>query len=201
MPTVDEKKNQKRRQILDAASSLFLDKSFAATAIDDVVKMAGIAKGTFYLYFKDKYDLLDQIVSYKSAEMLNNAIDNLKKSEDADKLTLSEKALYIADLIMDYLEEHKELAALLNKNLVYCFKSITAADNPEYSQLMESIMKAFINEGYSENGAMITAYIITDMVGSVCCDAVLGTGPYSLDEIRPYLKSAVTAVLEAPKND
>ena len=60
MSKISEKQQNKRTSILDAAYELFIEKSFKNTSIDDVVKSAGIAKGTFYLYFKDKHDLMER---------------------------------------------------------------------------------------------------------------------------------------------
>ena len=38
------------------AFELFTTKGLTKTTISDIVDQAGVAKGTFYLYFKDKYD-------------------------------------------------------------------------------------------------------------------------------------------------
>lgn len=57
MRKVDHNKQQKRESLLDSAFSLFIDNGFNKTSIADIVKNAGVAKGTFYLYFKDKYDI------------------------------------------------------------------------------------------------------------------------------------------------
>ncbi|MFQ9820588.1 MAG: TetR/AcrR family transcriptional regulator [Acutalibacteraceae bacterium] len=63
------------------------------TPIDEVVKCAGVAKGTFYLYFHDKYDLMDQIILYKSAAIIKSVIAQMKnintdnKMEAIDQLT------------------------------------------------------------------------------------------------------------------
>lgn len=43
---------------MDAAQALFLEKGFAATSVDEIVKRADVAKGTFYLQFKTKDDVL-----------------------------------------------------------------------------------------------------------------------------------------------
>jgi AcrR family transcriptional regulator len=57
------KKNTERRdEILDIAQEFFLTKSYSKTTVEDVINKAGIAKGTFYHYFKSKEDLLDAIV-------------------------------------------------------------------------------------------------------------------------------------------
>ena len=51
MGKVDHNKQQKRESLLDSAFSLFIDNGFNKTSISDIVKNAGVAKGTFYLYF------------------------------------------------------------------------------------------------------------------------------------------------------
>jgi AcrR family transcriptional regulator len=49
---------QRRNDLLDAAESLVVEKGVGATTLDDVTRRAGVAKGTFYLYFKSKDDLV-----------------------------------------------------------------------------------------------------------------------------------------------
>jgi AcrR family transcriptional regulator len=47
-----------RAKIREAANQLFLEQGFEATTVDAIVARAGISKGTFYLYFERKEDLL-----------------------------------------------------------------------------------------------------------------------------------------------
>ena len=54
---------QARRQaILEAALSVFAARGYEAARLDDVAAQAGVAKGTLYLYFKDKQDLFEELV-------------------------------------------------------------------------------------------------------------------------------------------
>ena len=195
MSNIEEKKNLKRNKIIEAASKLFLDKSFASTAVDDVVKMAGVAKGTFYLYFKDKYDLLDQIISFKSAEVLRNGIVLLGEKEKVTDMSLTEKGIFLTDYIADYLFEHKDLAALLNKKLSSCFRNLSSGENGDFSSLIDILVKGLAGEGFSDTSARMRIYLVTDLVGSVCCDSILGRGPYSMEQIRPEMRKAVAGIL------
>jgi AcrR family transcriptional regulator len=52
----------KRAAILDAALDEFSARGFADARLDDVAKRAGVAKGTIYLYFKDKEALFQELV-------------------------------------------------------------------------------------------------------------------------------------------
>jgi len=61
----EQKKIIKENKLLEAAYNLFIEKGITATAIDEIVKKAGVAKGTFYLYFKDKEDILEKLILKK----------------------------------------------------------------------------------------------------------------------------------------
>ena len=50
-------KTEKKRRIEEAAINLFEHDDFNKISIDQIVKKARVAKGTFYLYFKDKVQL------------------------------------------------------------------------------------------------------------------------------------------------
>src|SRR5499433_886028 len=52
----------RRNAILDAALDEFSARGFAATRLDDVAKRADVAKGTIYLYFRDKETLFQELV-------------------------------------------------------------------------------------------------------------------------------------------
>lgn len=199
MGTVAENKNIKRNKILDSAYQLFMANSVTATAIDDVVKMAGVAKGTFYLYFKDKYDLLEQIITHKSADLLKEAVAYVKDNESC--VTLKDKTLALSNYIIDFLMCHREFTALLNKNLSYCFNFFSSGINQEFNDMLTEFIDAFTKSGYSETEAKMTIYLITEMLGSVCCDSILGVGPYGMDEIKDKLLYSIGKVLEVKEND
>ena len=55
--TQDPKKEQRRKAIIRASLRVFSRKGYGATALDEVAREARLAKGTLYLYFKDKEDL------------------------------------------------------------------------------------------------------------------------------------------------
>ena len=58
-----------RSAILRAAQALFAAKGFFETTVADVVKAAGVSRGTFYLYFKDREDVFATLLSQAVDEM------------------------------------------------------------------------------------------------------------------------------------
>ena len=64
---VDMKKKSKESSLLNIAFEFFTTKGFSKTSITDIASKAGVGKGTFYLYFKDKYDIRRKLIAGKSA--------------------------------------------------------------------------------------------------------------------------------------
>ena len=57
-----EAREQRRKQILETALEVFSEKGYHGTSISDLVKAAGVARGTFYLYFDSKHKVFDELL-------------------------------------------------------------------------------------------------------------------------------------------
>jgi AcrR family transcriptional regulator len=54
---------ERRNEILDTAETLFFTKGYGKTTVNDILQAIGIAKGTFYYYFKSKEEVMDAVLS------------------------------------------------------------------------------------------------------------------------------------------
>ncbi|MDK2373823.1 TetR/AcrR family transcriptional regulator [Serratia fonticola] len=63
----------RRAEILQAASELFQEIGYESTSVDSIVRSAGIAKGTFYYYFKSKDEVLAALAQQLCAEMVTRS--------------------------------------------------------------------------------------------------------------------------------
>ncbi|MGB3049482.1 MAG: helix-turn-helix domain-containing protein [Polyangiales bacterium] len=59
----DLNRRKRVQDLIDAGLSLFLQRGIEAVTIDEVAREAGMAKGNFYRYFRDKADLVEAVVS------------------------------------------------------------------------------------------------------------------------------------------
>ena len=59
----------RRKEIIQTAQKLFAEQGYTSTPVEAIIKSAGIAKGTFYYYFKSKHELLGAIVEQISADL------------------------------------------------------------------------------------------------------------------------------------
>ena len=73
MSTVEGKKQEKRRALLDAAYELFLERGTAKTSVEDITSRAKVGKGTFYLYFQDKGAVMQALLGRVSYQLLSDA--------------------------------------------------------------------------------------------------------------------------------
>lgn len=62
----EEYLHERREHILDAAMQIFENKGFAATNVAEIASLAGIAKGTIYLYFESKQQIFAAILNERS---------------------------------------------------------------------------------------------------------------------------------------
>ena len=62
-------KAERRQQILDVAKDVFARRGYHAAKIEDIVAAAGVARGTFYLYFDDKRAIFEEIVDRTIARL------------------------------------------------------------------------------------------------------------------------------------
>lgn len=57
------KKAERKQELLKTAYDLFLSKGYDAVSVDEIIKAAGIAKGTYYYYFKSKEETLEEVIA------------------------------------------------------------------------------------------------------------------------------------------
>ena len=65
----ERRKQARPGELLQAALSLFVEKGFAATRVEEVAALAGVSKGTLFLYFETKEDLLKAVIRENIANL------------------------------------------------------------------------------------------------------------------------------------
>jgi AcrR family transcriptional regulator len=81
----------RRRELVATAKRLFLVRGFAQTSVSAIVREAGVAQGTFYLYFKSK----QAVLPYLRAEVLGHYLQAFEEST-ADKAMPADQRLVAA---------------------------------------------------------------------------------------------------------
>ena len=195
MGKVDINKKLKENSLLKTAFEFFTTKGFTKTSITDIVNKAGVAKGTFYLYFKDKYDIRNKLISHKSSQLFKNAEAAL--GEELNTLTFEDKLIKIIDNIINQLNENQSLLTFISKNLSWgIFKnaitSPSSDDDINFSTIYDKLIAESPN-GFRDPEIML--FMIIELVSSTCYSSILYKEPCSIEKLKPYLYNSIRLII------
>lgn len=189
---MEEKKKQKQEALLTSAFQLFTAQGINNTSISDIVKKAKMAKGTFYLYFKDKYDIRDKLITHKANQIFERAHQLLMEN---DIEGLEERVVFIADNVIDQLNENQSLLRFISKNLSWAMFSkirIPDMDNMNCMDIFECLIE---ESGRRFRQKELMIYMIVELVSASCYNVVLEGSPCTLEELKPELYQSIRMMI------
>ena len=194
MGKADINKKMKRESLLNTSFELFTSKGLNKTSISDIVEKAGVAKGTFYLYFKDKYDIRNRLISHKSSQLFMQAYDAL---EDAHVTSFEDKIVFIINYVLDKLAHEKVLLAFMNKDLSWAvFKRALTNPVGENDIDFGQVYQQMIDEsGLEITDPEVMIFLIIEMVGSAGYSSIMYGDPVSLEKLKPHLEKTVRSII------
>ncbi len=94
MARITKEYHERKNELLDTAQELFFTKGYKQTSIESIIKKVGVAKGTFYYYFKSKEDLLDKLVKRMTSK-IQSEVKKITEKTDLNALIKLNEA-YVA---------------------------------------------------------------------------------------------------------
>ena len=197
----DESKNDKESRLLNTGFKLFIEKGIKDTSIQDIVDEANVAKGTFYLYFKDKYELRDILIAKKSMALFNDAINALHSSYIKN---FADQLIFVINYIIDELAKSPLLLKFISKNLSWGVYSQTVLKLYDTDKTSNTSMISLFLNGVTENNIKlknpsVTLYMIVELVSSTCFNSILYKEPLPIEEFKPYLYDLIRELLNCKK--
>jgi len=147
---VSKSAGDRRREIMDAALTAFAEKGLAGATVGDITAAAGVAKGTFYLYFDSKDHLVAALRERFVDELTEHAMPFLERMGRDDWWTLADA---VAEDMVDWTLDHRDSIAFL-----------TQAYTPETHELLADAdrkLTLFLATGLRA-GAEAGAFQVTD---------------------------------------
>lgn len=178
----------KKQKIIEATIEQFKSKGVENTKISDIVRSAGIAQGTFYLYFPSKFSVVPEIAKFAVEEIMKEIHSSIDLSGDFD-----EKIEDLVRAVFRITEKNKEIFAILYAGLAQSehLKQWESIYSPFYdwmcSFLQQSIEKGEIRKNI--NSAR-TSRILIGLIESTAEQLYLYDSP-SHDEIEAQYKELV----------
>ena len=196
MGKLEVNKKAKEDSLLMTAYKLFTTKGVSKTSVSDIATTAGVGKGTFYLYFKDKYDLKNRLVAKHSSRLFKTALSQLEAS--GKKLGYKDKIIFMIDSILDQLQQNQALLTFISKNLSWgIFKNALTAKSQSDDVDFLNIYNEMLSEAPTEiKEPEIMLFMIIELISSTCYSAILYSEPVSLEELKPYLYRSINDIID-----
>lgn len=191
-------KDNKEERLLDEGFKLFTTKGLKNTSIQDIVNKANVAKGTFYLYFKDKYELHDILIMKKSKKLFNDALNSLNKNKVTNFV---DQIIYIVDYVIDELVKDPILIQFIAKDLAWGVFNKTILELYSREEAEEDGLVSLFLTGIEENNIkldnpQVSLFMIIELVSSTCFTSILYSEPLPIKEYKPFLHKEIKKILQ-----
>lgn len=195
---VIENKIQKENRLLSATFELLTENEIQKVSVNDIVNKANVAKGTFYLYFKDKYEIRDILIQKETRKLFHQSIEELNQNDIRD---FEDRIIFIINHVILQFQMHPEILNFIKKNLSWgLFQStLNEALNHDTYDLIEIFKKDASSAHYTYKNPEVILYMIIELSGNTCYDAIARKKPLDIEEYKPYLFDAIRAILQTGK--
>lgn len=187
-----EKPKGVKEKIVSAAWTLFYDKGYDQTTVDDIIELSATSKGSFYYYFNTKDELLSTL-----SDLLDDYYDELEDAMDSEMNNFDKLLLlnYEVHTKMEQKISLDLLASLYSTQLIAKGQRHLLDQNRKYYKLIAKIVEEGQKRGQIKGDksiAEITKYY-TLCERALVSDWCLSRGEYSLGE---YSKECMAIMLE-----
>ena len=194
----NNKQKSKETRLLNTAFKLFTEKGIKDTSIQEIVDKADVGKGTFYLYFKDKYEIRDILIVKKSQKLFSDALKEMRKNYIKD---LSDQVIFIINYVIDELTKRPLLLKFISKNLSWGIYNTTVFKLYEETTDQEESVYNLFFKGVKENNLKlenpeVTLFMIIELVSSTCFNSILYKQPLPIEEYKPYLYETIRNLIK-----
>jgi AcrR family transcriptional regulator len=197
MGKIDENKKKKKETLFNSAYDLFITKGINSTAISDIVEKAGVAKGTFYLYFKDKYDIRNKLIAHKTHELFHRAKFALDHAPNP-VIGLDEQLIFIINHIIDTLVLNIPLMNFISKNLVMgALRSVLLTGERSDTDFYEIFLDMVRQDSYEYQDIEVMLFTIVELAGSAGYNSILYKEPLPIEQYKPFLYRSVRLIIDS----
>lgn len=199
MKKSDLNKKQKREALLNTAFELFTSQGINKTTINNIAEAAGVAKGTFYLYFRDKYDIRNKLIAHKASHIFSVADAALLET---DLTQLDDRIIFLVDNIIEQFKNDKSLLNFISKNLSWAiFKNELISAGSSSGVDFYNVYRIFENSSRAFKNPEVLLFMIVELVSSCCYSSILYNEPTGIDALKPYLFDAIRQLIRSQEAD
>jgi AcrR family transcriptional regulator len=111
MARIVKHREERREELLDAATRLFAERGVSDTAVSDIVAAVGVSQGTFYWYFESKEAVVDAVVE-RVGQRIVSGVESIAHEPGIDAV---EKLLRMRDELLSVVTRDRELLEFFHR--------------------------------------------------------------------------------------
>lgn len=199
MGKIDENKRKKKEALFNTAYELFTTKGITSTTISDIVEKAEVAKGTFYLYFTNKYDIKNKLVVHKTQELFDAAGAALEKEQIHG---LEDQMIFLIDHLINHLKDDRALLNFISKNLVMgVLRSALLTGENSDREIYNHFLELVAADDYEYKDVDVMLFTIVELAGSAGYNSMMYEEPIPIDDYKPFLYRTVRLIIKSHRAD
>lgn len=199
MGKIDENKRKKKEALFNTAYELFTTKGITSTTISDIVEKAEVAKGTFYLYFTNKYDIKNKLVVHKTQELFDAAGAALEKEQIHG---LEDQMIFLIDHLINHLKGDRALLNFISKNLVMgALRSALLTGENSDREIYNHFLELVAADDYKYKDVDVMLFTIVELAGSAGYNSMMYEEPIPIDDYKPFLYRTVRLIIKSHRAD
>ena len=194
MGKLELNKKKKEDALYNTAFELFTTKGPNKTTISDIVERAGVAKGTFYLYFKDKYDIRNKLASHKTKDLFYAAYQAVIENHI---IGFPAQLHFMIDHILENLKNDSQLLIFVSKNLSWgVFQAALEDQMPDADcKFYDMYLQLIAQDSRTYEHPDLLLFSVIELASSTCYNCILYQQPVPLEEYMPYLHKSIDGIL------
>ena len=199
MGKIDENKRKKKEALFNTAYELFTTKGITSTTISDIVEKDDVAKGTFYLYFTNKYDIKNKLVVHKTQELFDAAGAALEKEHIHG---LEDQMIFLIDHLINSLKDDRALLNFISKNLVMgALRSALLTGENSDREIYNHFLELVAADDYEYKDVDVMLFTIVELAGSAGYNSMMYEEPIPIDDYKPFLYRTVRLIIRSHRAD
>jgi AcrR family transcriptional regulator len=193
---VTKRPEERRGELLDAAAGVFAAKGVGRTTVADITAAAGVAKGTFYLYFDSKEHLLAALKERFVDQILSQATHLYQRVGRDDWWALIDETVMS---FVDFMDQHREMCQVMAQ------EGVTPETSPQFAECQRRVDEMFaaaLKMGteagvFQVSDPALTGRLLHYALDGALVHAILYEGDFDRDRLiaaaRELIRKAVAA--------
>jgi len=196
MGKIEQNKADKRKRLLESLNESIIKRGIADTSIDEICDQAGIAKGTFYLYYRNKEALVRELTLQRSRQLLQEAFDSTS-GPASSSAGFVERVISMAGFMIDRMDQDHDLLKVVRRDFTW---PITAedflhSDDPLINSIHQAVQEYSQKSSQDSAAVFLKLFSLLNMIATSAYSSIIDGFPTDIGHLKPYLFEIIRSSL------